>query len=61
MPHPTCPEFVGEGLDTLVITTALLKMTEGERAASPDSGALFLASPGVRGLPATRWAGPTTA
>jgi sugar lactone lactonase YvrE len=60
VPHPTCPEFAGPGLDTLVITTAQLKMSERERAASPESGALYLADPGVRGLPATRWAGMTT-
>jgi sugar lactone lactonase YvrE len=60
VPHPTCPAFAGAGLDVLVITTALLKMGESERAASPDSGALYLADPGVRGLPATRWAGATS-
>ncbi len=59
VPHPTCPEFAGPCLDTLVITTALLKLSAIERAASPDSGAIFLADPGVRGLPATRWAGRT--
>lgn len=57
--HPTCPEFVGAQLDRLVITTALLRMTDLERAASPDSGAIHLADPGVRGLPATAWAGTT--
>ena len=57
--HPTCPEFVGAQLDRLVITTALLRMTDAERAASPDSGAIHLADPGVRGLPATAWAGST--
>jgi L-arabinonolactonase len=57
--HPTCPEFVGAQLDQLVITTAMLRMTELERAASPDSGAIHLADPGVRGLPATAWAGST--
>ena len=61
VPHPTCPEFAGEGLDTLVVTTALLKMSENERAASPESGAIYVADPGVRGLPAVRWAGATTA
>ena len=61
VPHPTCPEFAGPGLDTLVITTALLKMSASERAASPDSGAIFVADPGVRGLPATMWSGSTTA
>jgi sugar lactone lactonase YvrE len=60
VPHPTCPEFAGQDLDLLVITTAMLKMDERERAASPESGGVFLADPGVRGLPATRWAGSTT-
>jgi sugar lactone lactonase YvrE len=59
VPHPTCPEFAGPDLDVLVITTALLKMDSGERAASPESGAVFVADPGVRGLPAARWAGTT--
>lgn len=59
VPHPTCPEFAGADLDVLVVTSALLRMTEAERRASPDSGAIFVADPGVRGLPATRWAGST--
>jgi sugar lactone lactonase YvrE len=61
VPHPTCPEFAGEDLDVLVITTALLKMSTDERVASPDSGAIYVADAGVRGLPATRWAGATRA
>lgn len=61
VPHPTCPEFAGEDLDTLVITTALLTMSESERAISPGSGAIHVADPGVRGLPATPWAGATGA
>lgn len=61
VPHPTCPAFAGLGLDLLVITTALLTMSEGERAASPESGAIFVADPGVRGLPATTWHGTTQA
>ena len=36
-----------------------LILTDLERAASPDSGAIHLADPGVRGLPATAWAGST--
>lgn len=60
VPHPTCPEFAGPELDMLVITTALLKMSASERAGSPDSGAIFVADPGVRGLPATAWAGRTS-
>ncbi len=60
VPHPTCPEFAGPGLDTLVITTALLKMSASERAASPDSGAIFVVDPGVRGLPARLWSGSTS-
>jgi sugar lactone lactonase YvrE len=59
VPHPTCPEFAGPELDALVITTALLKMDPDERAASPDSGAVFVADPGVRGLPSHPWAGRT--
>jgi sugar lactone lactonase YvrE len=59
VPHPTCPEFVGPQLDRLVITTALLRMSEHERLASPDSGAIYVADPGVRGLPAPAWSGST--
>lgn len=61
VPHPTCPEFAGPALDTLVITTALLKMSASERSGAPDSGAIFVADPGVRGLPATALAGKTSA
>lgn len=61
VPHPTCPEFAGAALDTLVITTALLTMSASERAISPGSGAIYVADPGVRGLPATPWAGATRA
>lgn len=59
VPHPTCPVFAGPALDTLVITTALLRMDASARLASPDSGALFLAVPGVVGLPMARWGGRT--
>ena len=43
----TCPAFVGPGLDILAITSA----QEGLDDWSDQSGALFLADVGVRGLP----------
>jgi sugar lactone lactonase YvrE len=59
VPHPTCPVFAGPDLDVLVITTARLKMRDSERVGSPESGAIYVAHPGVRGLPVARWAGTT--
>ena len=59
VPNPTCPEFAGPDLDLLVITTARYRLTAEQRAASPESGALFCVQPGVRGRSATRWAGRT--
>jgi sugar lactone lactonase YvrE len=50
-PQTTSAAFAGPGLDTLVITTGSVELSEGELAEFPDSGRLFIARVGVRGLP----------
>jgi sugar lactone lactonase YvrE len=52
--------FAGEGLTTLVITTARDGLSSEELAAAPGSGSLFVARPGVRGRIRTEWAGGFT-
>jgi sugar lactone lactonase YvrE len=54
-PHTSSVAFVGADLDTLLITTASKELTEEQLAEFPDSGRLFLADVGVRGLPTTPW------
>lgn len=49
-PQTTSVAFAGTGLDTLVITTASYQMSEMELAEFPDSGRLFIARVGVRGV-----------
>lgn len=58
-PNATCPEFAGPDLDQLVITSARYRMQDDALAEWPLSGATFVASPGVAGLPPARWAGST--
>lgn len=52
----TCPAFLGPALDRLAITTG----SEGLASVTDQTGAIFLADAGIRGLPANRWAGSTT-
>lgn len=52
--QPTACTFVGADLDTLVITTSRENLDDGEQ---PLAGALFVARPGVRGLPLPEFAG----
>ena len=52
----SCPAFVGRELDVLAITTG----QEGLETVTDETGAIFVASPGVTGLPSFRWAGSTT-
>ena len=52
----SCPAFIGPDLNTLAITTA----QEGLADWTDASGAIFLASVGVTGLPVPRWRGSTT-
>ena len=49
--------FGGARLDRLYITTAAENMAPEDMAASPKSGGLFIAEPGVTGLPEERFAG----
>ena len=58
VPNPTSVAFVGDDLDLLLITTATNELSPQRLAAHPDSGRLFLARPGVTGLPVPAWAGP---
>lgn len=50
----TAVTFAGVGLDQLIITTS--RQSKGD-AAEPPAGALFRATPGVRGLPVRPYAG----
>jgi sugar lactone lactonase YvrE len=54
-PHTSSVAFIGEELDTLLITTATQDLTEHELARYPDSGRIFTAVPGVRGIPQPLW------
>lgn len=58
-PNTTCPAFVGPSLDRMLITTAREQLTVEQLSEWPHSGELFLAEPGVRGLPVARWSGST--
>jgi sugar lactone lactonase YvrE len=54
-PHVSSVAFVGDQLDTLVICTATQELSADQRRAFPDSGRLFLAAPGARGVPLASW------
>lgn len=56
-PRVSSCAFGGPGLRQLFITTACEGASEAERAADPSMGALFVAEPGVAGLPTGRYAG----
>ena len=56
-PNTTSVAFVGAALDTLLITTASEQLSEAQLSRYPDSGRLFTADVGVRGIPVPRWAG----
>lgn len=55
--NPTCPAFGGAQLDTLYVTSARHRLSDAQLAAEPLAGALLALEPGVRGLPANRFAG----
>ncbi|GAA0998562.1 hypothetical protein GCM10009555_098080 [Acrocarpospora macrocephala] len=57
-PHTSSAAFAGPDLDLLVITTSTQDLTEQDLAAHPNSGRLFTARVGVRGLPTPYWAPP---
>ena len=56
-PHTSSVAFAGDGLGTLVITTATDGLTAEQRRRYPDSGRLFTAPVEARGLPSTPWNG----
>jgi sugar lactone lactonase YvrE len=49
--RPTSCAFGGPGLDHLFITSARRDFDETQLAAQPQAGGLFMAKPGVKGLP----------
>jgi sugar lactone lactonase YvrE len=55
--NPTCPAFGGADLETLYITSARDSLSAAELAEQPAAGAVLALDPGVRGLPATPFAG----
>lgn len=57
VPRPSSCIFGGEGLATLYITTGRIRLSARHLAEAPLSGSLFAFRPGVRGLPATAFAG----
>ena len=56
-PHTSSVAFVGEFLDTLLITSARKDLSPEQLEAFPDSGRLFTAAVGAAGLPTVPWAG----
>lgn len=54
-PHTSSVAFAGPGLDLLVITTATEDLMPADLARHPDSGRVFAARVGVRGLPVPYW------
>lgn len=49
--------FVGPELDRLFITSARDELTPRQRAAQPHAGSVFIADPGVRGVPVAAFRG----
>ena len=56
-PSPRSRDACGPSLDTLYLTSARIDLTEAELTRQPLAGALFVAHPGVVGLPAHEFAG----
>jgi sugar lactone lactonase YvrE len=55
--QPTCCAFGGPALDHLFITTATQRLDAAALAGQPLAGGLFVARPGVSGLPEARFGG----
>ena len=55
--HVSSVAFGGPDLDELYVTTPWHMVEAADRAAQPSAGSLFRCRPGVRGLPANRFAG----
>ena len=56
-PHTSSAAFVGESLDTLLISTARKDLSPEQLEEFPDSGRLFTARVEATGLPTVPWAG----
>jgi len=56
-PNTSSVAFIRPALDTLLITTASEQLSDAQLARYPESGRLFTADVGVRGLPVRCWAG----
>lgn len=56
----TACAFGGPNLDILYITTARKDMSQAELVDKPLSGSLFVANPGVKGVPSSRFGLPLT-
>jgi sugar lactone lactonase YvrE len=56
-PNTSSVALVGPNLDTLLITTASEQLSADQLAQYPDSGKLFTAEVGARGLPVPYWSG----
>ena len=54
-PHSSSVAFVGERLDTLLVTTARKDLAAEQLERHPDSGRLFLARVDAVGVPTTPW------
>ena len=52
--QPSCPVFVGQAFDRLMVTTAQEGQDETARAADPQGGATFVFTPGAIGKPEPR-------
>jgi sugar lactone lactonase YvrE len=55
--NPTSPAFGGPELDRLYVTTARHRLSQEQLTQQPLAGDVFELDPGVRGLPAGRFAG----
>lgn len=55
--RPTSCAFGGRDLDRLYVTSASIGLDDEARAMQPNAGALFMVSPGVRGLADVPFAG----
>ena len=55
--RPTSCAFGGPELDILYITSARSRLDRKTLAGQPQAGGLFKCQPGVRGLPASEFAG----
>lgn len=57
VPRPTSCMFGGDGLSTLYVTSARIRLSAKQLAEAPLSGSIFAVQTGARGLPETPFAG----